>query len=268
MAFAALSRLVERCYRNPMLKRWLAVLSVLLTAGCFEVDNAIRLERDLSGTADFHFGIDFEPMVVVMAQFAREMDGKKGPATAAEIEKARAEFKTSSKGGDEQPSRAEVEKSLPPGVKLLGFKVDQRDFGLATDLELAFDRVTRLVGVKLPSKESGDPTRKSVIDTPFEGLEVIEKGDLITIRSRPQNPAEAVKKQASDAPPVDAATERIVRDAFAKMRVSYRITAPFTIVSHNATRKEGNTLIWLFDMERFETSKDPEDLAVNVTYRR
>jgi len=55
------------------------------------------------------------------------------------------------------------------------------------------------------------------------------------------------------------------------MRVSYRITAPFTIVSHNATRKQGNTLIWEFDMARFEElskSKNLEDAGVRVTYKR
>lgn len=253
-------------------KAILAVLTLFLAAGCFEIDQSINLQKDLSGTADFHLGIDFEPMIVVMAQFGHEMEGKKGPVTQAEIAKAKADFKKSSKSSGDQPSRADVEKDLPEGVKLLDFKATERDFGVATDLKFAFDKLSRLVNVKLPSKEGGDPTKKSVVDSPFEGLEVVEKGGTITIRAKAQNPTEAVKAEAKDAPKMDPETEKMVRDAFAKMRVTYRITAPFTIVSHNATRKEGNTLIWEYDMARFEAlqkeKKNLADAGPTVTYKR
>jgi len=255
------------------MKKALALLSVVLLAGCFEIDQTIDLKQDLSGTADFHLGVDMEPMVMVMAQFAREMEGKKGPITEAELAKARAEFKKSSKKSEsgEKPSRAEIEKSLPEGVKLLDFKATEKDFGVATDFKFGFDRLSRLVGVKLPSKEGGDPTQKNVIDSPFEGLELIEKGNTITIRTKPQNPTEAVQKEAEGGPKIDAETEKMIRDAFGKMRVTYRITAPFTIVSHNATRKQGNTLIWEYNLETFEkmeASKKIDEFGVQVTYKR
>jgi hypothetical protein len=255
------------------MKKALALVSLVLLAGCFEIDNSINLQKDLSGTADFHLGVDMEPMVVVMAQMAREMEGKKGPATQAELAKARADFLKSSKKSEsgKQPTRAEMEKSMPEGVKLLDFKTTEKDFGVATDFKFGFDRLSRLVGVKLPSKEGGDPTQKSVIDTPFEGLELIEKGDTVTIRTKPQNPTAAVEKEAEGGPKLDKDTEKMIRDAFSKMRVTYRITAPFTVVSHNATRREGNTLIWEYNLERFEkmaASKSKDDMGVQVTYKR
>src|SRR5688572_28426758 len=221
------------------MRKTIAVLSMLLLAGCFEIEQSIDLQKNLSGTADFHLGVDLEPMVVVMAQFAKEMEGKKGPLTAAELAKAKAEFSKSksSDGPGEPPSRAEIEKGLPEGVDLLDMKFTEKEFGVVTDFKFAFDRINHLVGVKFPSKEGGDPTEKNVIDTPFEGLEVTEKGDTITIRSKAQNPASSVKEQASEAPKMDPAMEKLVRDAFGKMKVVYRITAPFTVVSHNATRK-------------------------------
>lgn len=253
------------------MKKALALVSLVLLAGCFEIDQSINLEKDLSGTADFHLGIDMEPMIVVMAQFAKEMEGKKGPLTEAELAKARADFKKSStKSSSKEPSREEISKGLPPGVKLLDFKATEKDFGVATDFKFGFDRVNKLVGVKLPSKEGGDPTQKNVVDTPFDGLELIEKGDTITIRTKPQNPTKAVEKEAEGAPKLDKETEKMIRDAFAKMRVSYRITAPFTIVSHNATRKQGNTLIWEYDLARLEkmSEKNLDQLGVQVTYKR
>jgi hypothetical protein len=257
-----------------MKKTLVALLSLFLVAGCFEIDQAITLEKDLSGTADFHLGVDLEPMVVVMAQMAREMEGKTGPITKAELEKAKADFKKQNAAKKEssgkEPSREEIQSSLPEGVKLLDFAVKERDFGVATDFKFGFDKLARLVDVKLPSKGGNDPTQKNVIDTPFEGLELIEKGDTITITTKPQNPQKAVEKEAAEAPKMDAATEKLIKDAFAKMRVTYRITAPFKVVSHNATRKEGDTLVWEYNLERFEamSKAEQEDVGVRVVYKR
>jgi hypothetical protein len=252
----------------------LVVLSLVFLTGCFEIEQSIHLKKDLSGTADFHIGIDMEPMVVVMAQFGREMEGKKGPLTDAEIAMAKADFKKQSamnkKEGSEAASRADIAKSMPKGVKLLGFTVTEKDFGVASDFKFGFENIRNLIDLKLPSK-SEDPTKKSIIDTPFEGLELIENGDTITLQTKPMNPTDQVKEQAADAPKLDAATEKMVKQAFDKMRVAYRITAPFPIVSHNATRREGDTLIWEYDMKRFEQmakSKKPDDLQVKVIYKR
>jgi hypothetical protein len=243
--------------------------------GCFEIEQSIELKKDLSGTAAFHLGVDLEPMVVVMAQFGREMEGKKGPMTAAELAKAKADFKKQNaekkkSPESKEPSRADLEKSLPKGVKLLDFSAKELDFGVVTDFKFAFDRIQNLIDVKLPSKGE-DPTQKSVIDTPFEGLELIEKGDTLTLQTRPVNPTESVKEQAADAPKLDADMEKVVTQAFEKMRVVYRIKTPFTIVSHNATRREGDLLIWEYDMKAFEKiskSKKPDDFGVRVTYKR
>jgi hypothetical protein len=255
------------------MKKIVALLSMLLLAGCFEVEQSINLNKDMSGTADFHLGVDLEPMVVVMAQFGRELEGKTGPMTAEELAKAKAEFRKSATKSEskDEPSRADIEKSLPEGVTLLSYGMKERELGVDTNFKFGFDKLSQLVGVKLPSKGGGDPTKKNVIDSPFEGLELSEKGDTITIRTKPQNPTEAVKEQAADAPKPDPATEKLIKDAFSKLRVAYRITAPFTVVSHNATRREGNTLIWEYDLaafEKLEKSKKLDDVGVRVTYRR
>jgi len=261
------------------MKKTFVVLSIALVSffatGCFEIEQSINLKKDLSGTADFHLGVDLEPMVLVMAQVGRSMQGKKGPMTEAELAEVKADFRKQSaekKSESEGPSRAEIEKSLPEGVTLLDFAVKERDFGVDSDFKFGFDSLKSLAGVKLPSKDD-DPTKKSIIDTPFDGLELIEKGGTITLQTKPVNPAQSVKEeeQAADAPKLDPEAEKIVKQAFEKMRVVYRITAPFKIVSHNATRREGDTLIWEYDMKRFEQmekSKKPEDLQVKVVYRR
>jgi hypothetical protein len=254
------------------MKKTIAVLGVLLLSGCFQIDQTIRLEKNLSGTADFHLGVNFEPMMMIMAQFAREMEGKKGPVTAADIEKAKADFRKNAKKGaaGKQPSLAEMNESLPEGVKLLDFKAREQDFAIDTDFKFSFQKLQQLVGVKLPSKEGADPTQKNVVDSPFEGLALEEKGNTLTLRTKPVNPAAEVKEEAKNAPKMDAAMEKMMKDAFKDLRVTYRISAPFTVVSHNATRREGDTLVWEYTMEQFEelSKKSAEEIGVRVTYRR
>ena len=252
---------------------------VVLLTGCFEIEQSIELKKDMSGTADFHLGVDLEPMVVIMAQMQKEMAGKKGALTAEELKAAKLEFKkqaTSKKSDEKMPTLKEMNKDMPEGVKLLDFKAEEREFGMDTRFKFGFDKVSRLVDVKLPQSKGGeqDPTKKSVIDTPFEGLEVVDEGKTFTIRTKPQNPAEKVQEETADGPKLDKDTEKLMKDAFGKLRVAYKITAPFEVVSHNADRKEGNTLIWEYDLKKFEAMEKKgskakmDDIAVRVTYKK
>ena len=193
--------------------------------------------------------------------------------------RAKADFKKNQKKTTtttEDP-RKEAEGGLPPGVKLLDATVDEKEFGMTTNMKFAFDKLSSLVGVKLGTKKEGDapadPTKKSVLDSPFQGLEVSETANTITIRTKPQNPAEKVKAEASEqGPKMDPETEKMMNDAFKNLRVAWKITAPFEVASSNATRKEGNTLIWEYDFQKLQklaaSKKALDDLAVRVTYKK
>jgi len=118
-----------------------------------------------------------------------------------------------------------------------------------------------------------DPTKKTLLDTPFKGLEISETANTISIHTAPQNPADKVKAETSEqAPKLDPDTEKLMNDAFKNMRIAWKITAPFEVVSSNATRKEGNTLIWEYDFEKLQkigsSPKALDDLAVRVTYKK
>jgi len=65
---------------------------LLPAAGCFDVEQAMTLQKDLSGKAAFSMTVNMEPMVLFMVRMQREMAGQKGEPTAAEIDKARKEF--------------------------------------------------------------------------------------------------------------------------------------------------------------------------------
>ncbi len=257
-----------------------AALFALFGTGCFEIEQSIELKRDLSGTANFKLGVDMEPMIMIMAKVQKEMSGDKSPLTKGEIAAAKADFKKNEKKSttsEPEDARKQAEGGLPPGVKLLDVKVDDKEFGVTTNMKFAFDKISSLVGVKLNAKKEGspptDPTKKSILDTPFQGLEISETAKTISIHTKPQNPADKVKAEASQqGPKMDAETEKMMNDAFKNMRVAWKITAPFEVVSSNATRKEGNTLIWEYDFQKLQklaaSPKALDDLAVNVTYKK
>jgi hypothetical protein len=256
-----------------------AALFVLFGTGCFEVEQSIELKRDLSGTANFKLGIDMEPMVMIMAKVQKEMSGDKSPLTKAEIAAAKADFKKNEKKSttETEDPRKQAEGGLPPGVKLLDVSVDEKEFGVTTNMKFAFDKLSSLVGVKLGAKKEGgapaDPTKKSILDTPFQGLEISETAKTISIHTTPQNPADKVKAEASEeAPKLYPETEKMMNDAFKNLRIAWKITAPFEVASSNATRKEGNTLIWEYDWEKLQklaaSPKALDDLAVRVTYKK
>jgi hypothetical protein len=258
----------------------IASLFALFTTGCFEVEQSIELKKDLSGTANFKLGVDMEPMITIMAKVQKEMSGDKSPLTNAEIAAAKADFKKNEKKStttEAEDPRKQAEGGLPPGVKLLDASVVEKEFGVTTNMKFSFDKISSLVGVKLGTKKEGqgpaDPTKKSVLDTPFQGLELSETAKTISIHTKPQNPAEKVKSEASaQGPKMDPETEKMMNDAFKNLRVAWKITAPFEVISSNATRKEGNTLIWEYDFQKLQklaaSSKALDDLAVNVTYKK
>jgi cytochrome c556 len=258
---------------------FIAALLVLFGTGCFEVEQSIELKRDLSGTANFKLGIDMEPMITIMAKMQKEMGGDKSPLTAAELAAAKADFRKNQKtttSKSEDP-RKDAESGLPPGVKLLDLAVDEKEFGVTTNMKFAFDKLSSLVGVKLNSgakkDAAADPTKKSVIDTPFEGLQLTETAHTITIQTKPQNPAAKVTAEANEqGPKLDAETEKMMKDAFKNLRVAWKITAPFEVASSNATRREGNTLIWEYDYATLQklgnSAKGLDDMGVKVTYKK
>jgi hypothetical protein len=258
----------------------LIALLALFGTGCFEVEQSIELKRDLSGTANFKLGIDMEPMITIMAKMQKEMSGDKSPLTAAEIAAAKADFKKQQKTSTSTETadpRKQTEGGLPPGVKLLDASVQEKEFGVTTNMKFAFDKLSSLVGVKLGTKKEGgappDPTKQSVLDSPFQGLEISETAKTITIHTKPQNPADKVKSEASEqGPKLDADTEKMMNDAFKNLRVAWKITAPFEVVSSNATRKEGKTLIWEYDFAKLQklaaSPKALDDLGVSVTYKK
>jgi hypothetical protein len=265
---------------------------LVVSTGCFDIEQSLTLNKDLSGKAGFKMGVDMEPMVLFMAQMARGMEGKEGEPSAAEIEKAKKDFLTKKKTKDDTPSpeqiKADAKKQLPKGVELLDASVKDEGLKIGVNLLFGFDNVNKLSQIKIKSKKAeagkkgaepemeegeGGPGPKNPAESPFSDLQVKDEGKTILITSKPMNPAgdimgggEAEGEGAEKGPEPDADTKKMIEKAFKNFRIAFKISAPFEVVESNATRKEGSTLIWEYDLKSLEKMK-PKQLAEGIKVR-
>jgi hypothetical protein len=252
------------------------VLSISFT-GCFEIEQSLELDENMSGTADIMIGVDLEPMALIMATMQRQMEGKEGPPSEEELAKARAEMKAQNEEETEEAgeplSLEEANADMPEGIRLLDMSVEEKGLQIVSRFKLAFDTLSHLVNFELPSENGQDaPGDVAVMESPFENLELIDEGDTFTIRSKPVNPTHDVEEQVAEQAPPDPEMEKMMKEAFKNLRFTWKIKAPFEVVSHNATMVDGDTLIWTYDLETFEeleaAGADGEDLEIRVSYRK
>lgn len=264
--------------RSRFVTAIIVVASTLVLAGCFDIEQKIVLKKDLSGKAEFKMGIDFEPMVLIMTAMQREMEGKTGEVTKAELDTARQKFLDEMKKEPLPDMKEEIAKAnaeLPAGLKMLDATAKQDGLKMLTSFVFSFDDIKKLNQVAMPKekKEGGEggppsPTSGPGVDKPFEGLDVVDDGKTILITSKPMNPTDEVKKEAP--PSEDGKMDKQMENAFKSMRVAYRIESELPVVEHNAKRKEGNTLIWEWKWDDFKAMEKSgaKDFGVRVRYKK
>lgn len=246
----------------------LGLTACLVLAGCFDVEQTLTLNKDMSGKTGFSMGVDMEPFVLFMLQMQREMSGQKGELTQAEIDKAKQEFLASRKTEmteSAEVQKAEVEKSLPPGVKLLDSKLEDQGLKMKARFTFGFDDVAKLAQVKLPSKGEGGPGASNPYSEPFSNLQVKDEGSTLLLTNKADNPAEAQKAQ-TEGMDISPEMEKQMKDAFKGLRYTFKVESPFEVVESNATRREGRTLIWEYDLAAFE-KMTPEQAAEGIRVR-
>lgn len=259
----------------------LGLAGCLLLTGCFDVEQSLVLQKDLSGKAGFSMKVDLEPMVLMMLMMQRSMEGKEGEPTAAEIEAARKDFLANMKKTESQPDpkqqKEELAKSLPPGVKLLDSSFKDEGLKILADVALGFDDVHKLKQVKLSEpkaagqeqEQGGPPSPENPFDTPFGDLEITEQGNTILLTTKARNPMEEQKQEMGGEGQIAPEMEKQLEQAFKGLRIAWKIEAPFEVLEHNAHRKNGNTLVWEYTLDSLKTM-DPKKAAegIRVKYKK
>lgn len=252
-------------------------LSAFLVTGCFDIEQTLTLERNLSGKAGFSMKVDMEPMVYFMTQMQREMSGKKGPPTAAELDAAKKDVLKNGKTettGDFEKDKKEMQAKLPKGITLLDAQMTDEGLKMGFNLLFGFDNMSKLALISMPKKEAkpgeGPPGGGSTpMDSPFGGLKVVDDGKTILVTSDVKNPVNDAKAQAAPAAKPDPEMEKQMQEMFKGLRVAFKITAPFTVLEQNATRKEGNTLIWEYDLKSIVKMKAEQlKQGIRVKYKK
>ena len=235
----------------------LLVAAVASTA-CFQLEYALILQEDLSGTAGLDVTIDLEQMAIVMATVQRSFAGEEGALSEEEIADAREELLSQMEDGalEEENIEAKIAEDLPEGVELIGAQQTTEGLRTSIDIDLRFDHVSLLNQMDLAGGEVGPADSR-----PFGDLEVIEEGNTIVIRQDAINPIEEAEKSAG----MMGGMEGLVADMFKNLRIAFTLEAPFEIVEHNATSQAGSKLSWVYDYESL-TAGTPE--GIYVRYRK
>ncbi len=272
------------------MRKFVTVLSLVCAlfalTGCFDIEQSLTLNKDLSGKAGFKMGVDMEPMMMFMLNMSRGMSGKEGPPTAAEIAEARKDFLAKKKEKNDTPDpaqiKADAKKELPKGVELLDASVKDEGMKIGVNLLFGFDDVNKLSQIKMKSKKGGEgepeegeggPGPKNPAESPFSDLIVKDEGKTILVTSKPMNPAEEItgekEGEGGEGLAADPQMKKQIEDAFKGFRIAFKVTAPFEVVESNATRKDGSTLIWEYDFKTLEKMK-PAQLkeGIRVRYKK
>jgi hypothetical protein len=225
-----------------------------LAAGCMQFDYGVTLEEDLSGTADVDVTVDLERVAYMAAYVQNAFTGEGGEPSDEQIQAAREEILAEMDEDDdfsEASMRAEIEPDLPDGVALVFARVDRDDLRTTVDMRFAFDHVRKLKEIQLDDDDREGDSAAPVHSQPFEDLEIVEDGDEIIVRSQPINPVEEMG-ELDDTPFV---TEAMVEKLLEGFSITFRLTSPFKVEEHNATRKEGKTLVWEFNLQTLESGE-------------
>lgn len=254
--------------KTPLRAIAIVLALTLPLAGCLELDQGIALQPDLSGTATFSMVVDMNGMIPFIAKMQKDMQGQPGEPTEEELAAVRKEVLEKQEQDREQEDaeladkRAQLEKSLPAGIKLQTFEVKRDELRMTLRMGFEFDHISKLATLELPAEEEnpgdeappGAPS-EAQMKRPFEGLVVEETPEQVTITFRPNSPLTSEEPAAAE-PGEEGGMEeampgmeKMVEDMTKGLRVGFTITTPLEVVESNQTKKDGETLTWTFDKD-------------------
>jgi hypothetical protein len=140
---------------------------------------------------------------------------------------------------------------MPDGVTLLYANTNREELLTTVNMRFAFDHVDKLREIRLDDDDEGDDEGAPLDSEPFEHLEIIEDGDRIIVRSEPINPMDEIEEMDEN----PWVSEEMIEKLLEGFGVTFSITSPFGVEEHNATRKEGKTLIWEFNLETLKSGE-------------
>jgi len=232
----------------------------------------MTLDKNLSGTAGLTMQMDLEPIVGFMATMKASMSEKAGKPTEADLAAARKELMASMgqrRTIDIEKEKKDAAAQLPAGVKLLDATIKEDGLKMTVGMLLGFDHASKLEQIKFKKDTGAAPAgMDNPMDDPFGGLKIVDEGKTILVTSPARNPM-AEQQDEMGQMPMDAEMKALFDTMLGGIRVAVTLTAPFDVVEHNAHRKEGNTLVWDYNMASLKKMSAAEvEQGIRVRYRK
>ena len=236
-------------------------LCLPFVSACFDIEQAVKLNKDLSGEAGVSIRMNMEPIALVLLGMQGETSGRSGDP-AARIRGRAGSRRTWTT--HRFPPRALIEHNLPPGVKLLDTEISDEDMGMSGRFSVAFDNVSKLSQIRVPEAAGMVKDVKTPFERPFP-FDIKDEGSTLLLTMEPMDPMGNQKPQTEEMmlPPV---LQQQMDAAFAGRRIAFRLETPLSVVEHNATRTAGRTLYWDYDPKTLE-KMTPEQRAQGVRVR-
>jgi hypothetical protein len=197
--------------------------------------------------------LNTEPMVYLVATMTKAFMGEEGPITAEDIETARRDAEMDDREGIHVGP-------LPDGVTLHGTETSEEGYLLHTEARFGFDHLSRLSELGFSAGEATEEPQ-----TPFDSLQIMDDGETLLITTAPLNPLADQDPSWEEQFENSEELEGVLASALEGMRVAIILEAPFDVIEHNATRHEGNRLIWEFGADSL--LDDPEALPTHLRVR-
>lgn len=251
---------------------------ILGLTGCFDVDQGITLQPDLSGQATLHVVIDMEGGVPMIARMQRQMMGGQGEPTAEDLEGARAQMIQQQEQGrrkqeaEFEARRQKIVESLPAGVTLGDVSIVHSGLRSTMSVTFAFDHVSKLSQITMPKDEpkGGGGRRRAApgaptMEKPFENLVVEETATTVKLSMRPTKVADAKDMAPAEAPPGIAEG---IREAMAKATYDLTISSPLAVAETNATERADGGVVWRWDAAALEAHAAGTAEVPTVTFTK
>lgn len=268
-----------------------AAVILILSSGCIETYQEIRIKSNLSGEMHLRVVYHVESIVKATAMMQQQQQQPEAGAPQEMPEEQKMMMLESIKSmllTQSEEQKNEIESKLPEGIKIQTFEVNETEANIVEmKVVLAFSHIDDLKALKQMEEEAAANKRPGKQDNkqnPFEGFSIeSQPNGTIIIKQNMEGKTSELKKMPvggnKDKPKnkkeaaAMAELENMMKSLMEGMGVHFRVRVPYmkyNVGKHNAREydKKNHTLRWDYTGERImkmaQEGKAPESIYVEL----
>jgi len=257
----------------------LLTVSLLIFAGCFDYEETMIIDKDLSGTVEIKYSMDKE--------YLKQLE-----SMLKMLGEAMGESKTEVNSDEVMFSKSKIEdalKSRNAGIKLLSYSTSETDSVKVWNMQFSFqtidslkalaDAISMQVGTVAGQYDSGPVYSKQADGTwlfarplsgNMAGNESEAAGDSANVQANQQSgstgerfPGKDTSMTASnpDSQELPEDVQRMV-DSMKNDKIRITVKFPGRIIESNATSTDGSSATWEYTLEQMQTA--PQEMRAVI----